>query len=128
MLFPGQEVELPENAEIVKTYEGLGYITTIEDESQNNKKVKGGTKMPANYLHGVETIEVLKGPVPVREVKSAVVFLVGTAPVHLTRPAGVSENDWYAQTINNPILILRREDAAYYFGEPSPWLYNALCL
>ncbi len=76
--------------------------------------------MPANYLHGVETIEVLKGPVPVREVKSAVVFLVGTAPVHLTKPAGISESDWYAQTINNPLLILRREDAAYYFGEPTP--------
>ncbi len=73
--------------------------------------------MPANYLHGVETIEILKGPVPVREVKSAVVFLVGTAPVHLTKPEGVSEEDWYAQTINEPILILRREDGLYYFGE-----------
>jgi phage tail sheath protein FI len=76
--------------------------------------------MPANYLHGVETIEILKGPIPVREVKSAVVFLVGTAPVHLTKPSDVSEDDWYAQTVNNPLLILRREDAAYYFGEATP--------
>jgi len=67
--------------------------------------------MPANYLHGVETIEILQGPIPVREVKSAVVFLVGTAPVHETIPNGMSANDWYEQTVNNPILILRREDA-----------------
>lgn len=76
--------------------------------------------MPANYLHGVETIEILQGPIPVREVKSAVVFLVGTAPVHETAPNGVSSDDWYQQTVNNPILILRREDAVYYFGNPQP--------
>jgi len=74
----------------------------------------------ANYLHGVETIEVVKGPVPVREVKSAVIFLVGTAPVHLTKPEGVSESDWYEQTVNNPILILRREDGIKYFGDATP--------
>jgi len=76
--------------------------------------------MPANYLHGVETIEITKGPVPVREVKSAVIFLVGTAPVHLTKPEGVSESDWYEQTVNNPILILRREDGIKYFGDATP--------
>lgn len=36
--------------------------------------------MPANFLHGVETVDVLQGPVPVREVKSAVIALVGIAP------------------------------------------------
>jgi phage tail sheath protein FI len=36
--------------------------------------------MAANYLHGVETIELNKGPVPVSVVKSAVIGLVGTAP------------------------------------------------
>lgn len=36
--------------------------------------------MPASYLHGVETIELSKGPVPVRVVKSAVIGLVGIAP------------------------------------------------
>ena len=76
--------------------------------------------MPANYLHGVETIEIVKGPIPVREVKSAVIFLVGTAPVHLTKPADVSEDDWYAQTINNPVLVLRREDGITYFGDATP--------
>lgn len=36
--------------------------------------------MAANYLHGVETIELKKGPVPISIVKSAVVGLVGIAP------------------------------------------------
>lgn len=36
--------------------------------------------MAANYLHGVETIELKKGPVPISVVKSAVVALVGIAP------------------------------------------------
>lgn len=76
--------------------------------------------MPANYLHGIETIEILKGPIPVREVKSAVVFLVGTAPVHETKPADTPENAWYEETVNNPLLILKREDGARYFGEPKP--------
>ncbi len=74
----------------------------------------------ADFLHGVETFILTKGPVPVREVKSAVVFLVGTAPVHLTKPNGVSEEDWYNETVNNPLLILSREDGAKYFGEPAP--------
>ena len=76
--------------------------------------------MPANYLHGVETIEILQGPVPIREVKSAVVFLVGTAPVHLTVPNGMSSNDWYSQVVNQPILILSKDDAVKYFGNPTP--------
>ena len=37
--------------------------------------------MAANYLHGVETIELKKGPVPVSVVKSAVIGLVGIAPM-----------------------------------------------
>jgi phage tail sheath protein FI len=76
--------------------------------------------MPVNYLHGVETIEILQGPVPVREVKSAVVFLVGTAPVHTTIPTGMSANDWYNQVVNQPILVLSRDDAVKYFGNPAP--------
>ena len=76
--------------------------------------------MPANYLHGIETIEILTGPVPVREVKSAVVFLVGTAPVQNTVPAGMSAASWYQQVVNQPILILNRNDAVSYFGPPTP--------
>lgn len=36
--------------------------------------------MPANYLHGTETIEINRGPVPIKAVKSAVIGVVGTAP------------------------------------------------
>jgi phage tail sheath protein FI len=36
--------------------------------------------MPANFLHGVETIENQSGPVPIQVVRSAVIGLVGTAP------------------------------------------------
>lgn len=35
--------------------------------------------MPANFLHGVETIEINDGPRPVRLVKSSVIGLIGTA-------------------------------------------------
>lgn len=36
--------------------------------------------MAANYLHGIETLEVERGPRPIKVVKSAVIALVGTAP------------------------------------------------
>lgn len=34
------------------------------------------------FLHGVETLELLVGPRPVQQVRSAVIGIVGTAPVH----------------------------------------------
>lgn len=37
--------------------------------------------MSANFLHGIETIEVATGPIPITVVKSAVIGLVGTAPL-----------------------------------------------
>jgi len=36
--------------------------------------------MPANYLHGTETITITQGPVPVTVVKSNVIGLIGIAP------------------------------------------------
>lgn len=36
--------------------------------------------MAANFLHGVETIEINRGPVPIRVVKAATISLVGIAP------------------------------------------------
>ena len=59
--------------------------------------------MAANFLHGVETIEIDKGPRAVRLVKSSVVGLVGTA---------------VAGAINEPILVTREADFAQ-FGEDS---------
>ncbi|OLZ65289.1 phage tail sheath subtilisin-like domain-containing protein, partial [Chromobacterium violaceum] len=55
--------------------------------------------MAANYLHGVETIEVERGPRPVRTVKSAVIGLIGTAP---------------AGAVNVATLTLSEKDAAAF--------------
>lgn len=60
--------------------------------------------MAANYLHGVETIEVERGPRPVRTVKSAVIGLIGTAP---------------AGPVNATTLTLSEKDAAA-FGPQLP--------
>jgi hypothetical protein len=37
-LFPGREVELPETAEVVKTYEGLGYLEPLPTKPKTTKK------------------------------------------------------------------------------------------
>ncbi|TAM05618.1 MAG: phage tail sheath family protein [Paraburkholderia sp.] len=55
--------------------------------------------MPANYLHGVETIERETGARPVKIVKSAVIALIGTA----------SEGP-----VNEPTLCLSEKDAAQF--------------
>lgn len=64
--------------------------------------------MAANFLHGVETIEIDKGPRPIRGVKTAVVGLIGTAPIFAV--------DGTLATVNEPILVLSDRDAAQYFG------------
>ena len=55
--------------------------------------------MGANYLHGVETVELDNGPRPVSTVKSAVIGLIGTAPIG---------------DVNQPILVLSDRDAARF--------------
>jgi phage tail sheath protein FI len=35
-----------------------------------------------DFLHGVETVSIDVGPRPIREVRTAIIFLVGTAPIH----------------------------------------------
>lgn len=64
--------------------------------------------MPANFLHGVETIVIDKGPRPITGVKTAVVGLVGTAPIQTVGA------DY--RTLNEPIVIRNPVDAARYFG------------
>lgn len=64
--------------------------------------------MAANFLHGVETVEINDGAVPIRLVKTAVIGLVGTAPIFECDPA--------YQTINQPVLILNDRAAAQYCG------------
>ncbi|EAW2472669.1 phage tail sheath family protein [Salmonella enterica subsp. enterica] len=58
--------------------------------------------MPADYLHGSETIEINRSPVPVRAVKSAVIGVVGTAP---------------AGPVNTLTLLLSEPDTGQ-FGAP----------
>lgn len=65
--------------------------------------------MPANFLHGVETVELTKGTTTVRTVKTAIIGLVGTAPIN--------DVDAEYKSINEPILITKEEDATLYFGK-----------
>jgi len=65
--------------------------------------------MPANFLHGVETIEITKGSRSIKTVKTAVIGLIGTAPVDTI------EAEY--KTVNTPVLITNDKDAAKYFGE-----------
>src|ERR1700687_5741685 len=64
--------------------------------------------MPANFLHGVEVIEVPNGPVPVTVVKSAVIGLVGTAPTWAVASPVV------AAALNAPTLVSSALDAAMF--------------
>ena len=66
--------------------------------------------MSANFLHGVETIELDIGPRPIRGVKTAVIGLIGTAPL-LDVAAG-------ERTLNQIQLVTNDRDAVRYFGQP----------
>ena len=66
--------------------------------------------MSASFLHGVETIEIAKGARTISTVKTAVIGLVGTAPI--------DEVDEEYRTINTPTLITSDIDAVKYFGKP----------
>jgi phage tail sheath protein FI len=65
-----------------------------------------------DFLHGVETIEVPQGSRPIRGVKTAVVGLVGTAPIHHVGPE--------RRRVNEPVLILSDVAAAQFFGPEIP--------
>src|ERR1700731_302681 len=64
--------------------------------------------MPASFLHGIEVIEVGTGPVPVTVVKSAVVGIVGTAPLWAVQAPSV------APAVNMPTLVSSASDAARF--------------
>lgn len=65
--------------------------------------------MPASFLHGVETIEITKGARTISTVKTAVVGIVGTAPI--------DDIEEQYRTINSPTLILNETEAIRYFGK-----------
>ena len=65
--------------------------------------------MPASFLHGVETIEITKGARTIQTVKTAVIGIIGTAPI--------DEVDQQYRTVNEPTLILNETEAVRYFGK-----------
>ena len=65
--------------------------------------------MPASFLHGVETIEITKGARTIQTVKTAVIGIIGTAPI--------DEVEEQYKTINEPTLILNETEALRYFGK-----------
>lgn len=64
------------------------------------------------FLHGVETIEQLAGPVPIRSARTAVIGIVGTAPTWALDPANVTKNEL--------VQILNPDQAARYAGDLYP--------
>ena len=65
--------------------------------------------MPASFLHGVETIEITKGARTIQTVKTAVIGIIGTAPI--------DDVEEQYRTINEPTLILNETEALRYFGK-----------
>lgn len=66
--------------------------------------------MTASFLHGVETVELTIGPAPIRQVKTALIGLVGTAPM-----IDVAAAD---RSLNVIVPITNTRDAVRYFGPP----------
>jgi phage tail sheath protein FI len=85
--------------------------------------------MAANYLHGVETAEVERGKRPVRTVKSAVIGLIGTAPIGPVNVAilSLSEKDAAAFGSQLPgFTIPQALDAIYDHGAGTVIVINVL--
>lgn len=69
--------------------------------------------MTGTFHHGPEVIEYKTGSSVVRDVKSAVTYLNGTAPIHELHATPEAR----AAFINKRIIIRTREEAAAAFGE-----------
>ena len=85
--------------------------------------------MAANYLHGVETIEVEKGKRPVRTVKSAVIGLIGTAPIGAVNLATLTLSEKDAAAFGSQLpgfTIPQALDAIYDHGAGTVIVINVL--
>lgn len=60
------------------------------------------------FLHGIEIIKVRKGKFAIQVVKTAIVALCGTAPVHTVQPADA--------TVNQLVMTTNDQDDAKQFG------------
>ncbi|WP_457798095.1 phage tail sheath family protein [Methylocystis sp. S23] len=68
-----------------------------------------------NYHHGPEIIENFDGSASVKDVKAAVTYLQGTAPIH----ALYNTPEARAPYINRPIIIRTQKQASQIFGDPA---------
>ena len=73
--------------------------------------------MPANFLHGVEVVELTQGVRPLQTVRSAVIGLIGTAP----------NADASVYPLNEPVLISGSRAKANQLGaggthSSPPWM------
>ncbi len=59
--------------------------------------------MAANFLHGIETIEIDQGPRPITEVRTAVIGLVGIAPTGPAQQCVLVTNDVQAAQFGKQI-------------------------
>lgn len=85
--------------------------------------------MAANYLHGVETVEVERGPRPVRTVKSAVIGLIGTAPIGAVNVSTLALSEKDAATFGPQLpgfTIPQALDAIYDHGAGTVIVINVL--
>lgn len=85
--------------------------------------------MAANYLHGIETLEVERGPRAIRVVKSAVIALIGTAPTGPVKKLTLSLNDIDGAQFGTHLSgfsIPEALDGIYDFGAGTVLVYNVL--
>lgn len=86
--------------------------------------------MAANYLHGIETLEISRGARPIRIVKSAVIALLGTAPVGPVNAVTLSLNDTDGAQFGPGDLdgfsIPKALEAIYDFGAGTVLVVNVL--
>ncbi|MNO52390.1 Phage tail sheath protein [compost metagenome] len=86
--------------------------------------------MSANYLHGIETIEVERGPRPISVVKSATIALVGTAPIGPVNTVTLCLGDHDGAQFGSDRLpgfsIPRALAGIYAFGAGTVIVVNAL--
>jgi phage tail sheath protein FI len=68
--------------------------------------------MSLEFRHGIELLRFYAGPKAIKTVSTAVIGLVGTAPIHTVDPD--------RRTIQAPVLIASEEDAALHFGQDLP--------
>jgi phage tail sheath protein FI len=85
--------------------------------------------MAANYLHGIETTEIERGPRAIKVVKSAVIALIGTAPIGPVNELTLSLNDIDAAKFGPQLAgfsIAEALDGIYDFGAGTVLVVNVL--